>query len=267
MVIGYSADFGKTSTDYAMHRAGFPIRFFEILKNRHDLGLSGQRVLDIGTGTGTLARGFAGAGCDVSALDPAAAMLEEGRRLAADEGVSVDFRQGRAEELEFPDSSFDLVSAGQCWHWFDAPRVLAEIRRVLKPDGRLVIAHFDWLPLSGNVVAATENLITQYSPDWPMGGGTGFYPQWSVQLGEAGYRDQQSFSFDVDQPYSHEAWRGRIRASAGVGGTLEPEVVAAFDRQLAALLTQKFPQDPLIIPHRCWALIARPPLDNAAMQH
>lgn len=250
-----------------MHRAGFPNRFFEILRERYEIGRTGQRLLDLGTGTGALARSFAAAGCRVHGLDPAAAMLEEARRLAVQANLRIDFQKERAEQLPFEGDRFDVVTAGQCWHWFDAPTVLSESQRVLKRDGRIVIAHYDWLPLPGNVVAATEDLILRYSPDWPMGGGTGFYPQWAGQLAAAGYRNQESFSFDVDQPYSHEVWRGRIRASAGVGGVLPPDRVESFDRALSDMLLRDFPADPLVIPHRCWALIGERPLDNAAMQH
>lgn len=266
-VFRYKADFGKTAMDYATHRAGFPIRFFEFLHERYQIGVAGQHLLDLGTGTGTLARGFARAGCQVTALDPDRSMLDQAVRLAGAAGLEIAFHTGSAEDIPCDDAAFDVVTAGQCWHWFDASRALAEIGRVLKPDGSVVIAHFDWLSLSGNVVEATEALIMRHSPDWPMDGGTGLYPQWMMQLGAAGFRNLQTFSFDVDQPYSHEDWRGRIRASAGIGGTLSPQAVDAFDRELAALLKRDFPDTPLVIPHRCWALIGQPPLDNAAMQH
>ena len=54
-------DFGKTADDYAAHRAGFPRALFDRLAAM-GIGRSGQRLLDLGTGTGTLARGFAGGG-------------------------------------------------------------------------------------------------------------------------------------------------------------------------------------------------------------
>ncbi len=59
--------------------------------------------------------------------------------------------------------------------------------------------------------------------------------------------------------YSHEGWRGRIRASAGVGGSLPDARVAAFDRALAALLAAEFPEQPLQVPHRAFAAIALAP--------
>jgi hypothetical protein len=131
------------------------------------------------------------------------------------------------------------------------------------PDGALVICYFDWLPLPGNVVAATEALILEHNPEWPLAGGLGMYPLWTLDVAEAGFRRLETFSFDVDVSYSHEAWRGRIRASAGVAASLPPDAVADFDGELAGLLDEDFPGEPLAIPHRVWALVARAPTASA----
>jgi len=251
-------DFGKTASDYAQHRAGFPDEFFDRLA-RLGAGLPGQRVLDVGTGTGTVARSLARRGCTVTGLDIAEPMLEAARRLDAVAGVTNSYRVGRAEDSGLPAASFDVVTAGQCWHWFDRPRAAAEVLRVLTPGGRLAICHFDWLPLRGNVVAATERLIEQHNPAWNLGGALGMHPQFTVDVAQAGFTGIETFSFDHPAIYTHEGWRGRIRASAGVSATLGPDAVARFDADLAALLARDFPADPLPVPHRCWALVcARP---------
>jgi len=75
----------------------------------------------------------------------------------------------------------------------------------------------------------------------------------------AGFRGLETFSYDVAVPYTHESWRGRIRASAGVGAALTEERVQAFDKALAALLRERFPADPLAVPPRVWASVARKP--------
>ena len=224
--------------------------------------------MDLGTGTGTLARGFAARGCKVTGLDVSAQMLEQARELSRQAGLDAEFRVAPAEETGLPDSSFDVVSAGQCWHWFDRPRAAEEARRILKPDGRVLIAHFDWLPLTDNVVDVTEKLIQKYNPAWydRFGNKMGIYPQWLRGLGKAGFIEIKTFSFDMDVPYTTEAWRGRIRASSGVGASLSDEEVMGFDSELKSLLekreqaqvTRDAAGHPLFqIPHRVFVVHAR----------
>ena len=248
---GKPVDFGKAASDYRTFRAGFPDAFFERLAQRIDISQA-QAALDIGTGTGTVARGLARFGVPVSAIDPSAALLHEATELDRAAGVFVDYREGRAETLDFADGAFDIVTAGQCWHWFERDKAAAEAFRVLKPGGTVVVAHFDWLPLPGNVVEATERLILEANPQWTMSGGTGLYPQWLADLANAGFVGLETHSFDIVQPYSHKAWCGRIRASAGVKASLDDAVANHFEAELRALLEASFSQDPLAVPHRVW---------------
>ena len=249
-------DFGKTAADYGRHRAGFPDALFDRLAT-FGVGERRQRLLDLGTGTGALARGFARRGCVVTGLDPSAPLLDEARRLDREAGVEISYVIAPAEETGLPDASFDVVSAGQCWHWFDRPRAALEVRRLLVSGGRLVIAHFDWIPLPGNVVEATERLIEQHNPEWKLGGRNGVYGPWLRDVAVAGFSDIETFSFDVDVSYTHEAWRGRIRASAGIAASLPPDAVAKFDDDLRQLLAAQFPTEPLQTLHRVFALVCR----------
>jgi SAM-dependent methyltransferase len=251
-------DFGATSEDYVRHRAGFPDSLFERLAT-HGIGERGQSIVDVGTGTGSLARGFAHRGANVIGIDPAEAMLQRARELDAEEGVSVDYRVANAENTGLPGASFDAVGAGQCWHWFDRPRAAAEVARILKPAGILVIAHFDWIPLAGNMVRATEELIEKHNPDWKLGQGLGIHPLWLRDLGEAGYRNLETFSYDEDATYTPESWRGRVRASAGVGASMNAQQVGCFDQELANILASDFPGTLLQVPHRVFAVLALAP--------
>jgi ubiquinone/menaquinone biosynthesis C-methylase UbiE len=182
------ADFGRTAADYGKHRAGFPPTLFDRLAAM-ELIRPGFRTLDLGTGTGTIARSLAERGCDSTGLDRSVPLIEEAARLDRDAQVSVRYVEAAAEETGLEDSSFDLVIAGQCWHWFDRPRAAAEARRLLRPGGYLVIAHFDWIPLPGNIADATEKLIQKHNPKWKLAGGMGLYPQWLGGLVQAGFKN------------------------------------------------------------------------------
>lgn len=254
--MSFKPDFGPTADDYARHRAGFP---GELLDRLAMMGVlrSGLRVVDLGTGTGSLARLFAERGCTVTGVDVSAPLLDQARLLDHEMGVEMHYVNAPAEATGLPGGSFDLVSAGQCWHWFDRAAATREAKRLLDDEGTIVIGHFDWLPLAGNAAAATERLILQYNPSWPFAGGAGIYPEWLADLREGGFTDIETFSFDVSVTYLHEAWAGRVRASAPIAGTLEPDLVKRFSTELEMTLAERFPEDPLSVPHRVWAAVGR----------
>ncbi len=251
-------DFGKTAQDYGKHRAGFPEAFFDRLI-AFGIGTEGQRILDLGTGTGTVARGLAQRGYRVTGLDPSAPLLAQAEKLDRQADVAVRRTMAKAERTGLAENSFEVVTAGQCWHWFDRSVAAQEVRRLLLPGGHLVIAHFDWLPLPSNVVEATEQLILQHNPQWQGSGGDGIHAAWLYDVAVAGFENIETFSFDTPAIYTHQAWRGRIRASAGIAASLPPEQVEQFDRELAELLKTQFPEDPLATPHRVFAVICQLP--------
>ncbi len=249
-------NFGKAAADYGAFRAGFPELIFDRLAE-FDVGLSGQTVVDFGTGTGTLARGFAQRGCSVIGVDPDPRMIAKAKELDRECACSVTYVEAVAESTGLESGIANIVTAGQCWHWFDRPCATKEAIRVLKLGGKLVIAHFDWLPLPGNLVEATEKLILQHNPAWDMGGGRGTYPQWLPGLSDAGIESTETFSYDMAVSYSPEAWMGRIRASAGVA-TLDEESAQVFDHDLAKLINEQYPSRELAIPHRLFAIVTGP---------
>lgn len=249
-------DFGRAAADYGAHRKGFPDSFFARL-SREGVGLPGQRVLDLGTGTGTLARGFAKRGAEAVGVDISPELLEVARRLGEGEGVSVDYVLAQAEFTPFEPGTFDVVTAGQCWHWFDGPAAAKESLRLLRPGGVLVITHFCYLLEKGNVSERTEDLILKYHPGWPLAGSDGRYERWGAHLGA--FDDVRSWYYDEDVPFTHEGWRGRIRACNGVLALGDPARRQAFDQELACLLEEEFPSEPMRIPHRVFAIRGRKP--------
>jgi SAM-dependent methyltransferase len=245
---GRTIDFGRRAADYDRHRPGFPESFFDQLMDRGWLA-PGQRVLDLGAGTGTLALGLAARGADVTGLDIAPELLEVARRRAADLGLSARFVEGAAESTGQADDSFDLVTAGQCWWWFDSDASIAEVTRVLGDGGRLVIGNFSYLPLGANVAARTEDLILTHNPGWPKAGSRGVHPEQVQALDRGGFVGVESFSYTVEVPFTHDSWRGRMRTCNGVGSALTDLEVEHFDHDLASMLMEEFGQH-LLVPHR-----------------
>jgi ubiquinone/menaquinone biosynthesis C-methylase UbiE len=108
----------------------------------------GDAVLDVGCGTGTLAMEVArrvGRAGRVAGVDPGTEQIARARSKAARRHVPIEFQIGVIEQLAFPDQTFDVVLSTLMMHHLPAPlkrQGLAEIARVLKPGGRLVIADF-----------------------------------------------------------------------------------------------------------------------------
>jgi ubiquinone/menaquinone biosynthesis C-methylase UbiE len=105
----------------------------------------GQRALDVGCGTGNLllALGRERPGVELVGLDPDPRMIAIARRKARRAGLVVDWRRGFAQELPLPDASVDRVFSSMMLHHLDPAAkaaMLAEVRRVLRPDGVLVLA-------------------------------------------------------------------------------------------------------------------------------
>lgn len=108
----------------------------------------GEQMLDVGCGTGTLAIQVArhvGTVGRVAGIDPSSQQIARARAKAARRGFAIEFQIGVIEQLPFPDRSFDVVFSTLMIHHLPAPlkrQGLAEIVRVLKPEGRLLLADF-----------------------------------------------------------------------------------------------------------------------------
>lgn len=125
----YASSFGAAASAYAEHRPDYA----------HAAVLwalepgPGRRVLDLGAGTGKLTATLVELGAEVIAVEPDPAMLSELRRAVP----SVRALPGSAEAIPLPDSSIDVVIAGNAMHWFDMDVAGPELARVLVPGGVL----------------------------------------------------------------------------------------------------------------------------------
>ena len=96
-----------------------------------------QQGAPIGTGTGVLARAFAKQGAHVTGVDIAAAQVIAAQQLAAQEHLDIRFMTCAAEEAAFSAQSFDIISCGQSWLYFDTQRMIPLVKTWLKPGGKL----------------------------------------------------------------------------------------------------------------------------------
>ncbi len=143
--------------DYERGRPGYPPEVVGVP------GLpSSASVLDLGAGAGKLTRLLVSAFVHVVAVEPDDVM----RRLLAALCPEAEALAGSAEQIPLPDVSVDAVFAAQSFHWFANERALAEIARVLRPRGALVLV---WNLPAGRTepsIAAVEQLL---EPHWPRG--------------------------------------------------------------------------------------------------
>jgi SAM-dependent methyltransferase len=253
-------DFGRRSGDYSALRPGFPRSFYDRLERL--VGLDGIDALDVGTGPGIVALELAKRGAQVTGLDISENQIAAARSSADRAGLGdrCRFEVGRAEDTGLDSAAFDLATAGQCWVWFDEQAAMAELLRVLRPGGLLVVAHYCYLPRHSELAGATEQLILEHNPSWTMAGHDGLFPGHIDMLIHGGFELIEQFCYDHDQSFSHESWRGRVRTCNGVGsGILSEDEVLAFDAALAKLLVERFSGEPLRVRHRVWATVVRRP--------
>lgn len=237
---GRAFDWGRASADYARFRDIYPEDFY---KKIADMGLcvSGQSVLDLGTGTGVLPRNMYRFGAEWTATDISAEQIEQAKRLS--EGMNILYHPMSAEELSFENGSFDVITACQCFFYFQHERIAPVLYRLLKRGGSLLVLYMAWLPAEDEIARKSEELVLKYNPEW-----TGHSEVvHSVHIPECylneGFVPVHSEEYRIGVRFTRESWHGRIKACRGIGASLSPQEIALWEREHIAMLEECAPAE------------------------
>lgn len=238
---GKAFDWGKTSGDYAKFRDIYPEEFYQKIY-QEGLCVKGQKVLDLGTGTGVLPRNMYRYGAQFVGTDIAANQIEQAAVLSNDAGMDITYQCVPTEEIDFPDHSFDVITACQCFFYFKHEITAEKLYRLLKPGGKLVVLYMAWLPFEDPIAGASEELILKFNPDWSGCGETrhtndipdNYKPFFKLVKEEV---------YDLAVPFSRDSWNGRMRACRGIGASLSDDEVQEFNRQHLQLLNEIAPEE------------------------
>lgn len=244
---GNAFDWGKTSKDYARFRDIYPPEFYQKII---DLGLctKGQYVLDLGTGTGVLPRNLYHYGANFVGADISENQIAEAKRMAQENGMDIEYIVSGAEEVNFPKNTFDVITACQCFVYFDKSIVLPKIHNILKTNGHFCILWMAWLPDEDQIAGESERLVLKYNPSWT---GAGFKrtdlntPEWVEPL----FKVEHAIAFDTALRFTRESWHGRIKACRGIGASsLSESAIQEFEHEHIKLLNT-FPETFKILHH------------------
>ena len=210
---GKAFDWGQTSSDYAKYRDIYPEEFYGRIADLN-LCTKGQYVLDIGTGTGVLPRNMYKYGAKFMGADISENQIEYAKKLSA--GMNIEYAALPAEELDF-EETFDVVTACQCFMYFDKS-IIPKIHKWLKPGGHLLILFMAWLPYESEIAMRSEELIKKYNPDW-SGAGMKRYAPKSPKGTDGLFETANLIAYDINVPFTREAWHGRMKACRGMGAS------------------------------------------------
>ena len=232
---GKAYDWGRVSEDYGKYRDIYPDEFYRRIVGE-GLCVSGQRVLDLGTGTGVLPRQLYRYGARFTGADISENQIAEARRLSDDAGMDIDYVVSPAETLALPDASFDVVTACQCFFYFDLNTAVPNIHRMLRDGGSLLILYMNWLPEESAIAKKSEELILKYNPQWTGAGWTRrsiYAPPELLRY----FEPTNEVAYDINIPFTRESWHGRMKACRGIGASSLPtDVIADFERAHSVFL-------------------------------
>lgn len=205
----------------------------------------GERVLDVACGTGAVTRlvpPLVGSTGTVVGLDLNPAMLDVARRLPAPSKPAIDWREGSATALPFPDAAFDLLLCQQGLQFFpDRPRALLEFRRLLAPAGRVALSASQGLerqPVYAALNAAIERHLGVPAMAAPFS--LGDAEELRTLLTDAGFRDvrPEPVVRTVRFPSPEQFVRLSVLAAAAAVPALGTMAAAAREALIEAIHTE-----------------------------
>jgi SAM-dependent methyltransferase len=236
---GRAFDWGRASADYARFRDIYPQEFYNKITSR-GLCISGQRVLDVGTGTGVLPRNLYHYGAQWTGTDISENQIMQAKALS--KGMGIDYYAQPIEEIDFPDNSFDIITACQCFWYFDHERIMPKFSRMLKQDGRVLVLYMAWLPFQDKIAGASEKLVLSYNPVW-SGAGETVHP---IPIPDC-YHEKFEFIYHEEYTlkvhFTRESWHGRMKACRGIGASLPKEEILSWEREHLKLLREIAPDE------------------------
>lgn len=156
--------------------------------------------------------------------------------------MDIDYYVQSAENMNFPDQSFHVITACQCFWYFDHERIMPEFFRTLKPDGRLLVLYMAWLLFEDSIAGASEKLVLKYSPAW-SGAGETMHPIMIPGCYNKKFKLVYHEEYPLRVHFTRESWNGRMKACRGVGASLTKEEILSWEQEHMKLLAQIAPAE------------------------
>ena len=227
---GQVFDCGRASKEYAKYRDIYPKEFYEKLADL-SLGIQGQKVLDIGTGTGVIPRNMYTYGADWTGVDISENQITYAKQLSQNAGMNIQYFVSAAEDIDFPAESFDVIMACQCFMYFDKEILLPKIHRMLKRDGHFAVLFMAWLPGESEIAKTSEEMVLKYNPSWTGAHMTRYTletPPWCKDM----FEPVHMLTCDLSVTFTRDSWHGRMKACRGIGASsLGQDEIAAWEKE------------------------------------